>query len=165
MTERLDWIEKAGIENMKVHHTCADTLAKDAAMTLALLLAGMGGGLAYAAKAVDVHSWNWFSFGAAAFTLWLLALSWYLVVRCLTIEPIPQIYNEPGNLNAPELTFDELRAAELLGLQVRITQAAQRNALLARRLNRARGLAIASPAVFIFWSAAWWAAERVLAAS
>lgn len=42
MSERLDWIEKSAIENMKMHHACADTLAKEAAVTLTVLLAGIG---------------------------------------------------------------------------------------------------------------------------
>lgn len=156
MTDRLDWIEKAGIENMKMHHSCADTLAKEAATTLTLSLAGMAGGLAYAAKAIDAHSWNWLSFGATILTLWLLGASWYVVAKCLMVTPIPQVYNDPKNLHAPALEFDDLRAAELLGLQIRIDAAAKRNALLAGRLNLARRLAIASPAIFIIFAAAWW---------
>lgn len=165
MTERLDWIEKAGIENMKVHHTCADTLAKEAATTLALLLVGMGGGMAYAAKAIDAHSWNWFAVGAAAFTIWLLALSWYLVTKCLMVEPIPQIYNEPKNLNDPPEDFDHMRECELLSLQKRIDDSAARNGRLASRLNLARRLAIASPAIFFIFSVAWLVIVRVFEVS
>jgi hypothetical protein len=157
MNARLDWIEKAGIENMKMHHTTADVLAKEAAVTLTVLLAGAGGGLAYAAKAVESHSWTWLSIGAWAFTAWLLLVSWYLVSKCLMIEAIPQIYNEPRNLNDPDYDFDQLREAEMLGLQLRIDEAAARNDLVATHLNRARRLTIASPLIFILAAAlaAW----------
>jgi hypothetical protein len=163
VTDRLEWIEKAGIENMKAHHACADVLAKDAGTTLTLLLAGIGGALAYATKAIDVHSWNWLSVGATVFTLWLVALSWYLVNSCLMATPIPQIYNEPKNLNVPDMEFDYLRRAELSGLQLRIEEAGSRNGLLARRLNLTRRLAVASPLIFILSSGAWWALEWISA--
>jgi hypothetical protein len=63
---RLDWIEQAGIENMKTHHVSADNLAKDSGTTLTLLLAGMAGGLTYAGKGVQEGSWTPFTVGAAA---------------------------------------------------------------------------------------------------
>jgi hypothetical protein len=71
------------------------------------------------------------------------------------ISPIPQIYNEPRNLNAPELTFRELREAEMLGMQNRIDEIAKRNGELARRLNIIRKLAVTSPIVFATSSLAW----------
>lgn len=149
MKERLEWIEKAGIENMKLHHVSADNLAKDSATTLTVLLAGMGASLAYAAKAFDLGSWSWLTVGAAALTLWLAALGFYLVMKCLMATPIPQIYNEPVNLNISGLDFQEIREAELENLQVRINGAAQRNRELARHLNLVRRLAVTSPFIFI----------------
>jgi hypothetical protein len=153
--ERLDWLEKAGIENMKAHHACAESLAKEAATTLTLTLAGMAGGLAYAAKAIDAHSWTWFAAGAAAFTAWLFCISWYLTARCLMLTPIDQVYNEPKNLEDPNETFEYLRRCELLSLQERIDKAGKRNARMAGHLNRARKLAIVSPIAFILGSLVW----------
>jgi hypothetical protein len=155
---RLDWIEKAGIENMKTHHAAADTIAKEAAVTLTVLLAGVGGGLAYSAKAIENNSWTWLAIGAAVFTLWLVGVSWFLVTKCMMIKPLPQIYNEPQNLSDPEYSFDRLREAELLGLQLRIDESSERNGRVAGQLNTARVLTIVSPGVFIFAAAlaAWW---------
>ncbi|WP_429498962.1 hypothetical protein ACQUFY_08545 [Robbsia andropogonis] len=153
--ERLDWIEKAGLENMKLHHACADTLSKEAATTLTLSLAGMGGGLAYAAKSLDQGHWTWFAVGAAAFTAWLCYVSWYLTTKCLMMREIDQVYNEPKNLDSPDDTLEYLRRCELLSLQIRIDSAGQRNARLAGHLNKARKFAIGSPLVFIFFSLAW----------
>jgi hypothetical protein len=155
MNERLDWIEKAGIENMKAHHVCADTLAKEAATTLTVLLAGLGGGLAYSVKTIEALSWNWLAVGATAFTLWLIGVSWYLVTNCLMAMPIPQIYNEPKNLDAPEEDFDYLRMGELAGLQIRIEEASKRNGKMAKSLNLARSMAVASPMVFILIAGGW----------
>ncbi|WP_343725515.1 hypothetical protein [Herbaspirillum huttiense] len=165
MTDRLEWIEKAGIENMKLHHVCADNLAKDSATTLTVLLAGIGGSLAYAIKAFEGGSWTWIMAGATALTMWLVILGFYLVTKCLMATPIPQIYNEPKNLNAEGFSFDALREAELENLQERIAKAGARNKELAKHLNRARTLAVCSPGVFILASglySAWvaWAAAH-----
>lgn len=153
--ERLDWIENSAIENLKAHHASADVIAKEASTTLTVLLAGAAGGLAYAGKAVDAHSWTWYSFGAAAFTAWLTWLCYRCVKECLMISPIPQIYNEPRNLNAPELTLIELRESEILGLQSRIDRAARRNSDLSAKMNDIRRLAVASPLVFAISSLVW----------
>lgn len=162
--ERIDWIEKLAIENLKAHHATADVIAKEAATTLTVLLAGVAGGLAYAGKALDAHSWNWSAFGAAAFTAWLTWLSYRCVKDCLMIAPMPQIYNEPRNLEAPEMTLSQLRESEILGLQNRIDQAAKRNGDLSIRMNRIRELAVASPLVFAI-SALVWAAGYFWGAS
>ncbi len=73
---------------------------------------------------------------------------------------IDQVYNEPKNLEDPNESFQYLRQCELLSLQARIERAGERNEILAKRLNRARKLAIASPMVFILFSVAWAAAEH-----
>ncbi|HDV6327439.1 TPA: hypothetical protein RJR39_003532 [Burkholderia cenocepacia] len=153
--DRLDWIEKAAIENLKAHHATADVIAKEASTTLTVLLAGAAGGLAYAGKALDAHSWTWYSFGAAAFTAWMTWLCYRCVKECLMISPIPQIYNEPRNLDAPELTLNELREQEIAGLQNRIDEAAKRNGGLSTKMNNIRKLAVASPLVFAISSLAW----------
>ncbi|MDR8873540.1 hypothetical protein [Burkholderia multivorans] len=155
MKDRLDWIEKAGIENMKTQHACADYLIKEASTTLTITLAGMGGGLAYAVKAIEAHHWSWLSVGAGAFTAWLLFTSWYITTKCLMVSTIDQVYNDPKNLDAPEDTFEYLRQCELLSLQERISRTAKRNAQYAERLNRARKFAIFSPAIFIAASMVW----------
>ncbi|WP_434668008.1 hypothetical protein P5W99_36570 [Paraburkholderia sp. A3BS-1L] len=155
LKERIDWIEKLAIENLKAHHATADIIAKEAATTLTVLLAGAAGGLAYAGKALDSHSWSWFAFGAVAFTAWLTWLCYRCVKECLMIAPMPQIYNEPRNLEAPELTLNQLRESEIQGLQDRIDQAAKRNGELSNRMNRIRELAVASPLVFAISALVW----------
>jgi len=149
MKEWFEWIEKAGIENMKLHHVSADNLAKDAATTLTVLLAGMGGSFTYAVKVFDTGTWNWLTVGATALTLWFAILGFYLVIKCLMATPIPQIYNEPANLSVSGIDFDDVRRQELDNLQARINEAARRNRLIARQLNVVRRLAVSSPLIFI----------------
>ncbi|WP_175729037.1 hypothetical protein [Burkholderia ambifaria] len=156
MSELLEWVENSAIENLKAHHACADVVAKDAATTLTVFLAALGGGLAYAAKALEQHSLNWLSVGAMAFTGWFLVLSLLLVSRCLMVRAMPSIYNEPRNIFQPEFSIDDLKEAELQGLQQRIDMAATGNAKVVKSLNRLRLAAAASPIVFIVVAVVAW---------
>lgn len=155
VSDKLDWIEAAALENMKAHHASADAIAKDAATTLTIFLAAMAGGLTYAAKGIDQNSWTWLPVGATAFTIWFFVLSALLVWKCLMMRPIPSGYNEPSNLNQPGFELDELKEAELGLLQDRINGAATRNAAVARWLNALRLSAVASPLVFTASALVW----------
>lgn len=50
---RIEWIEEAGRENLRFRLQNAETLAREAHQTLLVLLAGMGGALAYVVKTLD----------------------------------------------------------------------------------------------------------------
>ncbi|AQV94759.1 hypothetical protein BJN34_12800 [Cupriavidus necator] len=158
MSELLDWVEKSAIENLKLHHASADVMAKDSATTLTVFLAALGGGLAYAAKAIEQNSLSWLSVGAIAFTVWFLILSLLLVRNCLMVREIPAVYNEPRNLYQPEFSVEALKEAEIEGLQKRIDTAASSNAKVAKWLNGLRLAAAASPLLFIFAAFAAWKA-------
>ncbi|WP_186104940.1 hypothetical protein [Burkholderia gladioli] len=152
MSDLLEWVEKSAIENLKTHHACADVIAKDAATTLTVFLAALGGGLAYAIKALDQHSVNWLSVGSAAFTVYFLMLSVLLVVKCLMSRELPSIYNEPRNINQPTFTLEQLKDAEIEGLQRRIDAAARSNRRVVVWLNGLRLAAVVSPIVFIVFA-------------
>jgi hypothetical protein len=156
MSELLEWVEKSAIENLKAHHACADVIAKDAATTLTVFLAALGGGLAYAAKALEQHSLNWLSVGAMAFTAWFLVLSLLLVWKCLMFRELPSIYNEPRHIYQPDFSVDDLKEAEIHGLQRRIDTAAKSNAKVVKSMNRLRLAAAASPIVFIVAAVSAW---------
>ncbi|CAR54938.1 hypothetical protein UXJ30_13985 [Burkholderia cenocepacia] len=160
MSDLLDWVEKSAIENLKTHHACADVIAKDAATTLTVFLAALGGGLAYGAKALDQNSFNWLSIGTIAFTGWFLVLSLLLVWKCLMFREMPNIYNEPRNIYQPSFSLEDLKEAEVIGLQRRIDVAAKSNVSVVKWLNGLRLAAAASPLVFI---AAAFVAWRVAA--
>ncbi|TPQ32028.1 hypothetical protein [Cupriavidus pinatubonensis] len=153
----LEWAEKAAVENMKAHHASADFIAKEAATTLTVFLAGMGAAMAYAAKAIDEQKWGWFAVGATAFAAWFLMLSVLLVWKCLMMRPIPPVHNEPLHLYQPAFSLADMQEAELSGYQKRINEAARRNGRLVWWLNRLRLAAAASPLVFIAFAWAAWA--------
>ncbi|WP_315136761.1 hypothetical protein [Achromobacter marplatensis] len=149
MSELLDWVEKAAVENLRQHHQAADVLAKESATTLTVLLAGMAGALAYAAKAVEADAWGWLPVSSAVFSAYLLLLCLRLVLKCLKIEDIPSVYNEPLNLLQPDLSLEQIRRYELENAQQRINDAVARNNRVASALNRIRVAAILSPLVFL----------------
>lgn len=142
-----DWIEKAGIENLKQRIASADILAKEAASTLTVLLAGAGGSWAYAAKLLDEAATRG---GVAAFFAgtWLTVLAAMLVMSCMRIGPIPAVYNQPGQLlrrASSGETFEQWRVGELENIEARIKQITARNDATARRLNRIRIFATLTP--------------------
>jgi hypothetical protein len=142
-----DWIEKAGIENLKGRIATADTLAKEAVTTLTVLLAGAGGAWAYAIRLLDEVATRG-GVAAVVAAVWLTLLSMFLVLRCLMISAIPAVYNQPGQLlKRPEsgYSFDQWRLAELKNIEVRIKQAVRRNDEMAKRLNLVRALATSTP--------------------
>jgi hypothetical protein len=154
MTPKLDpkefeWIEKAGIENLKARVATADTLAKEAVATLTVLLAGAGGSWAYAVKLLDEEATKG---GVAALTAgaWLTFIAALLVYRCMKIAPIPTVYNQPGQLlkrSESGESFEEWQVGELENIEERICRATERNKETARRLNLVRELATLTPIV------------------
>ena len=148
MSELLDWAEKAGIENLKFRLQNSETLAKEASTTLTILLAGMGGAMAYAAKGFEQGMPPPLSIGAAALAVWLAVVGCLLMVYCMLTTSLPAPTNEPNNLYQKDYTVDALREVELRNIQQRIAQTTARNHRVAAWLDRCRLLALASPVVF-----------------
>lgn len=144
-----EWIEKAAVENLKQRLECADVLAKEAATTLTVLLAGIGGSLAFAIRLLD-GDYSASVVASTAVCLWLTLLAIILVFTCLKIDAIYVTYNEPKNLlkrKEHKNSFDAWRTAELLGMQYRIEKNVERNDRTAKYLNRVRAMAAVTPAI------------------
>lgn len=168
MNNYLDWVERSAVENFKLQHHTADVLAKESATTLAVLLAGLGGGTAYAVRAVTGNAPNSVEWGAVMFTVHLLVLCFLLVWRCLKIQPIPPIFNEPKNLlgvleTHPHLTFEEIRKFELENMQDGIQAAGERNGRVAASLNKIRLAAVLSPIWFLVAFGYHWKGQELVA--
>lgn len=144
----LKWAEEHGIENLKGRVATAGILAQEAQTTLTVLLAGIGGSLAYAVKMADPAEASAIGFGAAWLCAYLALLSAALVLLLLKFKPIPATYQEPKNLTKAGFSIDAIRAKELENLQTRIETATARNKETAFRLNVLRGATVASPLVF-----------------
>lgn len=155
MSDLIDYAEKAGLENIRFRLQNSETLAKEASSTLTVLLAGMGGSLAYAAKLFEEATPSALTVGAAAVSTWLMVASILLVVFCMLTTNLPSPTNEPSNLYQKEFSLEAIREVELRNLNQRIKEVAARNHRVAAWLDRARLLAIASPIVFAISALAW----------
>lgn len=146
----LDWAERQGTESMKARFATADLLAKEAQATLTVLLAGIGGSAAYAAKMFDPGPAAPASWGFAAACAYLVVLSVVLIMRCMRFESYPAQFQTPKNLMQRGFAFDALREVELENLTIRIEDAAGINNRRASVLNKIRVAAALSPVVFLF---------------
>lgn len=155
MSDLLDWAEKSGLENLKFRLQNAETLAKEATSTLTVLLAGIGGSLAYAAKGFEQAPPTPLAIGAAALALWLMVTGCLLVSFCMLTTSLHAPTNEPNNLYQKSYSVDALREVELENIQARITQTTARNHRVAAWLDRSRLLALGSPIVFVIVVLVW----------
>lgn len=152
---RIDWIERAGQENLRARLQNAETLAREAQQTLTLLLAAMGAALAYAVKILEAGAVTAIGAGVVALTAWLMLTSLMLVVQCILSRDLPMPANEPDNLWQEGWTEEMDRMGELKGLQLRIDATKSRNTAVAYWLDRVRLAAVASPVIFGLVVCAW----------
>lgn len=151
----LEWVEKAGQENLRFRLQNSETLAKEAAWTLTVLMAGMAGSLAYAAKGFEQSPPTSLAVGAGVLAMWLMIAGFMLVIFCMLTTSLPAPTNEPKNLYQKDFPLEAIRQVELRNLQERIEQTAARNHRVAAWLDRCRLLALASPLVFAIAAFVW----------
>lgn len=152
---RIEWIERAGQENLRFRLQNAENLARDAHQTLTLLLAAMGAALAYVVKMLEAGGLGRVGAGVVAITLWLMLTAGVLVVKCILSRDLQVPANEPDNLWQEGWTHEMERIGELKGLQARIHATRERNHAVAAWLDRVRLMAVASPVVFLLTVLAW----------
>lgn len=155
---RIEWIEKAGQENLRFRLQNAETLAREAHQTLTMLLAGMGAALAYVVRALEVGPPGAVAVGVVGLTVWLTGVAALLVVKCILSRDLQVTGNEPDNLWQEGWTHEMERVGELKSLQARILLTRHRNHAVAAWLDRVRLGMVASPVVFLV-SALGWAAR------
>jgi hypothetical protein len=79
-----------------------------------------------------------------------------IVWKCLMVEAIPAVYNEPKNLVQTGFSLESIKEVEVKeNLQVRIEEMVAVNDRLAGRLNTARVAAALSPVVFALAAGAY----------
>lgn len=166
MSELLDYAEKAGEANLKFRLENAETLAKEANATLTILLAGMGGSLAFAVNGLERMDSlpSAITVGAIGLAVWLMVVACLLVVFCMLSTELQAPTNEPLNLYLPDHPLERIRVVELRNLDVRIKLATVRNHRVAAWLDRVRLMAVASPLAFVVSASVWVALLPDLAA-
>lgn len=150
-TQELEWVEKAGIENLRSRLATGDALLAQANMLLSILLVGIGGALTYGVNLSSKAAASPLVGGMVVVIVWLVSVAGLLAFNCLFTRKTQLLYNEPRNLHQPQLgiTFEQLRGFELENIQARIELTKARNAQVALWLDRCRGAAIATPIPFI----------------
>lgn len=160
MDDVLKWAEQAGADNMKFRLQTAEQLSKDANTTLTLLLTGVGGALAFVAKALEAAAAQPSTIlaGAGVLSIWFMLLAIFTLHFCVQTRPLPAPTNEPQNLNQPQFSLESLREVEIGNLQLRINELTDRNADVATRLDQIRYASAASPLMFIIavWVSVRW---------
>jgi hypothetical protein len=153
MTELIDWVEAQAQENLKFRLSCLESIVKECNTTLTILLAGIGASAAYVFKLLETAKpETWMLAGAISLCLYLLLLSAVLIFKCLKIDEIQVLTNEPENLYKKQYTLLEIREGELINVQQRINKARDRNLKTANWLNKIRLSMLASPIVFVTFS-------------
>lgn len=155
MKELIDYAERMGLENLRSRLQVVETLARESNALLMILLAGIGGSLAYAVKGIENAAICSLTAGSVAFCAWLMGTAGLLVYFCIMTDDLQTPTNEPMNLYQPEYTVEEIRAVELRNIDSRIKLTIARNQRVAFWLDRVRIMAIASPVVFAITAIAW----------
>jgi hypothetical protein len=145
----LEWIEKQAQESLKSRFATADLLAKEAQTTLTVLLAGVGGSAAYAAKIFESTTPGPIAIASAVVCAYLVALCILLVLRCMMFQSFPALSQDPKNLMHPTYSLDAIREEEVKNIGERIAEAKEKNDVRAKRLNGFRIAAALSPVVFV----------------
>jgi hypothetical protein len=148
LSAHLDFAEKAGLENIKFRLQNTETLAKEAASLLTILLTGIGGSMVLAVKVFEEKIVSTLTVGAISLTIWLMLVAVVLVVFCILTTELQPPTNDPLNLFQKNFSLESIRIAELKNLDGRIKKITLRNNLVAKWLDRTRKLAISSPLVF-----------------
>ena len=151
----LDWAEQYGHENMRERRRNTEALAREAHTTMTLLMTAIGAATAYMIRSLESGALSEVGIGVAATLAWLMLAAAILLWKCQMAKDLHIGPNEPKNLYEPLYDFDELRVAELAGLQRRIDRNQARNYRTATWLNITRTMILLTPTIFgITWALA-----------
>lgn len=156
----LDWVERAGVENLKQRLETSSHLQAQASTLLQLLLAGSVSSVVLVFKQDRLSSLlvDPVSAGYLAAGLWMTWIAIILLFTCVRTRFTELVTNEPMNLFNPdwEKNFSEsdIRQSELKNLQTRINITKDRNIKASWWLDACRYAATATPLVFsiTFWA-------------
>ncbi len=154
-----DWAEALGYKNLKQRVASGGAMQTQAAATLTVQLAALGGAGGVALQLLH-HAATPEAWGALAAALYLATLVAATVHWCINLRDAPAVYNRPGNLVVPGASLEQVRLGELVNLDERIRQQTALNNRRGQALNHARLATVC--ALFVFaagTAAAWWRAR------
>lgn len=147
--DKLDWVERGADENLKFRLQVAESLAKECAGLLLLLMTAIGGALAYVVQVLDRSSAvTPLLIGVSAVMVWWMCVGVLLMWKCVLTRSIPV----PGMMPVPALhasldgySLEALRKFQLQHVQSSIDSVMVRNGSTAVWLDRCRLAFLASP--------------------
>jgi len=119
--DRIDWLEGIAILALKAKQDNTDLITKESHATLTIVLSALGVICAYATKQWETDDAT--TYAALTLATYYMVVAILLVQNCLLQRDYPALYNEPKNLNQPNINFETLRMAEIDNIQKRIEEA------------------------------------------
>jgi hypothetical protein len=122
---------------------------------MTVLLAGVGGSAAYAAKIFGPTGPDPIAIGFAWVCIYLVVLCVLHSFFCMQVRDFPALYQDPENLMHPNASLDAIREEEVKNIGERIKEATKINVTKARRLNYIRVATTLSPFIFVLAVVHW----------
>ena len=143
-----EWAWECGQQNFKQRVESGAALLSQAVTALTVVLAGIGGTLAFAVRVFEPKP-DAIARAAAALCIYLMVLAALIVFTCIRSRDTPVSMNEPGNLLLDGHSLEAIQCGELARLQARIELEQALNNSRSAWLNAMRYCAaIGTPIVF-----------------
>lgn len=162
--ELVDWVESNANESLKFSLGVTESLLKDATLLLNILLAGVGGSLAFLIPQLQAEKIQWLAYAIGASGIYLALVGALLLHKVIRTADLQTPGSLPSSLYQPEFSLVEMKIAENENIEIKRGRALKRNTHMARWLDRCRYLTLATPVVFILTALAFSFHPEVLVA-
>jgi len=147
--ELVDWVESNANEALKFSLSVTESLLKDAGSLLNILIAGVGGSMAFLIPQLQSGSIGWLAVAISASGIYLAIVGALLLHKVIRTGE----FQTPGTLLSslfqPEFSLVEMKIAENENIEIKRGKALKRNIIMAKSLDFCRCLTLATPLVFI----------------
>ncbi len=148
----VDYITDETNESNRFAVKCLDDLEKQGNTLLSVLLTGGGGALALAVTLAHKNADMWLLFGTAVVSAYLFIIAGILLWKCLWSEDVYSGFGTPNSLYIEGCSVSYIKKHDLDNKQLYIERNRERTYQMAKWLNIARLLSIATPLIFAIFS-------------
>lgn len=147
--ELVNWVESNANEALKFSLGVTESLLKDAGSLLNILIAGVGGALAFLIPQLQGGSIGWLAVAIGSSGIYLAITGAVLLHKVIRTTDLQSVGNLPSALYQPKYSLIDLKVAENENIEIKRGRALNRNILMAKWLDSCRYLTLATPIVFI----------------
>lgn len=147
--ELVDWVELNANEALKFSLSVTESLLKDAGSLLNILIAGVGGSLAFLVPQLQSGSIGWLAIAISASGVYLSIVGALLLHKVIRTADLQTPGNLPSSLFQPKFSLTDLKIAENKNIEIKRGRALNRNIQMALWMDKCRYLTLATPVVFI----------------